>query len=193
MQLNETLTNMFADLGIDASHTNQGLQILSATDSKFLRDLKLNVSGVLNSKNLTKKEAALLALSTAVNEKNHPLIAAFTNMALKEGAAEAEVSETHACTALMNTNNVFYRFRHYMHDVEYYNNQPAGLRAGIMMNPVLGKEFFEVMSLAVSTLNNCERCITSHESTVKQHGTTEARIYDAVRLVSVIKSLCIVI
>jgi lipoyl-dependent peroxiredoxin subunit D len=39
---------------------------------------------------------------------------------------------------LMNTNNVFYRFRHFM-GKDFYNNQPAGIKMSIMMNPVLGK------------------------------------------------------
>jgi alkyl hydroperoxide reductase subunit D len=62
----------------------------------------------------------------------------------------------------------------------------------VMMNPVLGKEFFELMSLVISAVNGCERCVTSHENSVKQHGATEQRIYDAIRLAAVIKSLCVV-
>lgn len=191
--MNETINSIFTELGIDATHDNIGIQRLAAVDSKFLRDLKLNVATVLNSSNYTKKETALLALAIAVNEKNEVLIAAFGDRAQKEGATEAELAETHACTALMNTNNIFYRFRHYMDGVEYYNNQPAGLRMSSMMNPALGKEFFEMMSLVISAVNNCERCITSHENSVKQHGATEARIYDGVRLGAVIKSLCVII
>jgi len=48
------------------------------------------------------------------------------------------------------------------------------------------------MSLVISALNGCERCVTSHESSVKQHGAGEPRIYDAVRLAGVMKSLCLV-
>jgi lipoyl-dependent peroxiredoxin subunit D len=79
-----------------------------------------------------------------------------------------------------------------MAGVEYYEKTPAGLRMNVMMNPVLGKELFELMSLAVSAVNGCERCVTSHESSVKQHGASEAKIYDAIRLAGVIKSLCVV-
>jgi alkyl hydroperoxide reductase subunit D len=189
----ETVANFFNDLGIEASHTSIGLQKLVAVDSKFLRDLKLNVSSVLGSANMNKKEAYLLALSVAINEKHEVLINAFERLAVNEGASEAEIAETHACTSVMNVNNIFYRFRHYMAGVEYYEKQPAGLRMNVMMNPVLGKEFFELMSLAISAVNGCERCVSSHESSVKQHGATEQRIYDAIRLAAVIKSLCVVL
>ncbi|WP_276131799.1 carboxymuconolactone decarboxylase family protein [Polluticoccus soli] len=190
---NETIANMFNDLGIDPGHESINLQKLAAVDSRFLRDTKLNVSAVLGSSNMNRKETTLLAMATAVNEKNDVLTKAFEQLAIKEGASDAEIAEVHACTAIMATNNIFYRFRHYMHDVEYYNNTPAGLRASVMMNPVLGKEFFELMSLVVSALNGCERCVTSHEGSVKQHGASEPRIYDAIRLGSVIKSLCVIV
>lgn len=190
---NETITNLFSDLGIDAGHASVSLEKLAAVDSRFLRDMKLNIASVMGSANFNKKEAALLSLSVAINEKSNTLITAFENMARKEGAGDAEIAETHACTAVMNTNNIFYRFRHYMGNVEYYSNHPAGLRMSVMMNPVLGKELFELMSLVVSALNGCERCVVSHENSVKQHGASEPRIYDAMRLAGVMKSLCLIV
>lgn len=190
---NETVLNLFNDLGIDVSHVSIPLQALVVADNRFIKDLKLNVSGVLGSGNFNRKETSLLALSVAANQKHDLLMTAFENMAKKEGATDTQVAEVYACTALMNTNNIFYRFRHYMDGSEYYNNQPAGLRMSSMMNPVLGKEFFELMSLVISAVNGCERCVVSHENSVKQHGATEQRIYDSIRLGAVIKSLCVIL
>ncbi|HXS35824.1 MAG TPA: carboxymuconolactone decarboxylase family protein [Flavipsychrobacter sp.] len=190
---NETATNLLNDYGIDPNHNSINLLRLSVADSRYLKDLKLNVSSVLGNSNMTRKEALLLALSVAINEKNVTLIEAFEDMARKEGASEAEIGETFACTSLMNANNVFYRFRHFMDGIDYYNNQPAGLRMSIMMNPVMGKGLFELMSLVISAVNGCQRCVTSHEHSVKEQGASEARIFDAIRLASVIKSLCVVI
>jgi alkyl hydroperoxide reductase subunit D len=190
---NESIVEFFGSLGISPSHSSPSLERLASVDSRYLRDLKLNVATVLNSKNISKKDALLLALSIAVNEKNETLIAAFEAMALNEGSTEAELAEVHACASLMSANNVFYRFKHYMDGVEYYGTTPAGLRMSIMMNPVIGKELFELISLAVSAVNGCERCVTSHERSVKEHGGTEARIYEAVRLAAVIRSLSVVI
>lgn len=182
---------MFADLAVSSDFTSPSLQALTSVNNRYLRDLKLNVAGVLNSQHISRKHAILLALATVINQKHEVLIAAFTTLAEKEGATPDEIAEVHGCVSLMSLNNVFYRFRHYMHGNEYYNKTPAGLRMSIMMNPVLGKEFFELLSLMLSALNGCERCVTSHEHSVKEHGATEARIYDAIRLTSVIKSLCI--
>ncbi|MBA3829374.1 MAG: carboxymuconolactone decarboxylase family protein [Taibaiella sp.] len=190
---NETVNNLLSDLGADNNFESAGLNAMSAADSRYLKDLKLNVSAVLGSTNFTKKEAYMLALAVAANEKHTVLINAFEQKARAEGANDTELAEVHACTSLMNANNVLYRFRHYMEGAEYYNNQPAHLRMSIMMNPVIGKGLFELISLVVSAVNGCQRCVTSHEQSVKQHGASEPRIYDSIRLGAVIKSLCIAV
>ena len=64
---NETIAGLLQDLGIDAAYTSQSLNSLAAVNSRYLRDLKLNVSGTISSGNLSRKEAYLLALAVAVN------------------------------------------------------------------------------------------------------------------------------
>jgi len=189
--LNDTAQSLLSNLGIDTTADFPVLEQLG--DNRYLRDLKINVSNVLNnSQNLTRKEALLLALSVAANEKLQLLIDAFTKAAEAEGATAAELSETLACTSLLSTNNVYYRFRHFM-DKEYYTTAQAGIRMSIMMTPVLGKEFFELMSLVVSAVNGCEMCVRSHEESVLKHGASEARVLDAIRLGAVIKGLITVL
>jgi lipoyl-dependent peroxiredoxin subunit D len=102
------------------------------------------------------------------------------------------LAEVVSCTSLLNANNVYYRFRHFMHE-EFYNNAQAGIRMSIMANPLLGKEFFELVSLAVSALNGCELCVTSHEKTLVGQGSSKQRIHDAIRLTAVIKSLAVLL
>ncbi|MCK8494441.1 carboxymuconolactone decarboxylase family protein [Spirosoma sp. RP8] len=186
---NETVTSLLGLVGLEPSGEHPVLEAVAQTDHRYLRDLKINVGNVLNSsQTLTKKEARLLALSIAVNEKYQPLIDSLTAAAKQEGASDNEISETIACTSLLSTNNVFYRFRHFV-GKDYYQQTQPGIRMSIMMNPVLGKEFFELMSLAVSAVNGCELCVKSHEESVLKHGATEARVFDAVRLAAVIKGL----
>lgn len=184
---NETVTSLLNLVGLNTESEHPALEALAQTEHRYLRDLKINVGNVLNSsQHLTKKEALLLALSVAVNEKYQPLIDSLTAAAKQEGATDVEISETIACTSLLSTNNVFYRFRHFV-SKDYYQQTQPGIRMSIMMNPALGKEFFELMSLAVSAVNGCELCVRSHEESVLKHGASEARVFDAIRLASVIK------
>ena len=190
---NETFSNLLNDLQLNDYTPSANAEALLSVEHRYIKDLKINVGNVINNTQyLNKKEALLLALAVAINEKFDLLKESFTQLAQKEGATDAELAEVTACTSLMNANNIFYRFRHFVNK-EFYSTQPAGIKMSIMMNPVLGKEFFELLSLVISAVNGCEMCVTSHEQSVLQHGSSEARVYEAVKLGAVIKSLITVL
>jgi len=190
---NETLQNLLGELNIPGYEPSASVLALVAGESRYIKDLKINVGNVLNnSQYLNRKEAVLLALAVAVNERFVLLQESFTGMAREAGATDAEIAEIVACTSLMNTNNVFYRFRHFMKK-EFYDNQPAGIKMSVMASPVLGKEFFELVSLVISSINGCEMCVSSHERSVLQHGSSEARVMEGVKLGAVLKGLIAVL
>lgn len=184
----DTAQQLLQVVGINTQDAPAKLQALAATDARYLKDLKINVTNVLEAASLQKKEAYLLGLSVAINEKIPVLQHGLEQLALAAGATDKEIADVVSCTSLMNANNVYYRFRHFVNK-EVYTSAPAGIRMSIMANPVIGKEFFELVSLVVSALNGCEMCVTSHEEALLKHGTSEQRIMDAVRLGAVIKSL----
>lgn len=182
---NETLAGLLELLALTES--SPALNALAVTENRYLRDLKVNLGNALAYSTLSKKESYLLALAVAVNEKSQALVDAFTKLASDAGASQEEIAETFACVSLLNANNVFYRFRHFTKK-EFYQNTPAGIKMSIMMNPVLGKEFFELMSLMVSALNGCEMCVNAHEASVMKLGSGEQRIYDTIRLSAIVRS-----
>ena len=186
--MKETAIELLELIGVPQTAVLPQLETLIQADAKYVRDLKVNVGNVLVSEHISIKETALLALSVASNAKNQVLIDGFTRVSKQQEATEAEIAEAIACASLLASNNVFYRFRHFM-GKESYNNQPGKIRMNIMMKPVLGKEFFELMSLVISAVNGCELCVTSHEASLITLGTTEQRVWDAVRLGAVITSL----
>ena len=190
---NETFVNLLNELQITDYTPSANAVALIDVDARYIKDLKINVGNVLNNAQyLDKKEALLLALGVAINEKFDLLKESFTKMAKEAGSTDAEMAEVVACTSLMNTNNVFYRFRHFLHK-DFYSNQPAGIKMSIMLNPVLGKAFFELLSLVISSINGCEMCVTSHEASVLQHGYSESKIFEAVKLGAIIKGLITVL
>ena len=190
---NETFTNLLKDLQIPGYSPSATAQQLLQVESKYIKDLKINVSNVLNNTQyLNKKEVLLLAYAVAVNEKFDLLKDTFQAQAQEAGATDAELAEIVSCTSLMTANNIFYRFRHFMQK-DFYTNTPAGIKMSIMVNPVLGKEFFELVSLVISSINGCEMCVTSHEQSILQHGGSESRILEGVKLGAIIKSLITVL
>jgi alkyl hydroperoxide reductase subunit D len=186
--LNETLKDLLLDLGLEENYNNPSLEMLLAGDSKYLRDLRMNVKGFWKSKDLSEKEAHLISAAIANNANNNCLEKVFSAKAEIAGATKAEIADSIACASLLTINNVMYRFRHFM-GKESYEQMRAGLRMNIMLNPVLGKEFFELVSLCVSAVNGCEQCVKSHEASLIALGTTELRIFEAIKLSSVISSL----
>jgi alkyl hydroperoxide reductase subunit D len=184
---NETLRNLYVELGIE-NYESDSLNQLAKLDARYLKDLKINVSNALKASTLSRKEALLIALAISHNEKKNVLIEGLTSKALVEGVEDGELGEMIACVSLMNTNNVYYRFKHFAKK-EYYENALAGIKMSIMANPILGKEFFELLSLVVSAINGCELCVNSHEASVRQHGASEARVLEAIRLGAVMKGL----
>jgi lipoyl-dependent peroxiredoxin subunit D len=159
--------------------------MLEEGQSKYLRDFKLNFNGILTSDHLSPKEVALMGLCIAVNNNNAPLTSFFKQLALKEGATQEEIAEAVSVASLLSANNVLYRFRHFTQK-EAYQKMSAKMRMQIMMKPVTGKPFFELMSLAVSAVNGCEQCVNSHEDSLIKLDVKEEKIWDAVRIATVV-------
>ncbi len=175
-------------LKLQESDSTLALESVNAANSRYFRDLKLNIKGTLQSTYLSEKETALLALAIAANEHSSLLLRSFRNHSQEAGAPPEEIAEAIACTSILSANNVLYRFRHFMQN-DKYQQLPARLRMNVMSNPVMGKEFFELISLAVSAVNGCETCVRAHESSLRALGCSHERIFDAIRLASVVVSL----
>jgi alkyl hydroperoxide reductase subunit D len=183
----ESTQELLEFLKVDKGYRSDSLDLLEGGKSRYVADLKLNFKSSLESEHLSKKEVALLGVALAVNAGNSLLKAFFVQSASAESASEAEIAEAVGCASLLSANNVLYRFRHFVNK-EKYNEIPARIKMNIMARPVTGKEFFELMSLAVSAVNGCEMCVKSHEHSVVELGSKEERIFEAVRLAAIITS-----
>lgn len=181
----EVIQEVLAIVGLDADYRNESLNLLEKGNSRYVRDLKLNFTSTLTSSYLSEQECALVALSIAVNNNNAVLTNFLEKHALEKGATAEEIAEAAGCASLLALNNVFYRFRHFT-GKEKYTQIPARIRMQLMSSPVTGKEFFELMSIAVSAVNGCEMCVNAHEKSILALGSSEERVFDAVRIASII-------
>ncbi|MBC8044608.1 MAG: alkylhydroperoxidase, partial [Rhizobacter sp.] len=168
----ETRKDFLTDLGLPEANYS-GLEAFVKGDHKYIRDLRVNLKTTLDSPNLGgKKNAYMIALAVAVNEKSAPLVNSFAALAQKEGATEAEIAEIHACVSLLASLNVFYRFKHFAEN-KHYDTLQAGIKMTIMARPVLGKLFFETVALVVSAVNGCEICVNNHEKSIRSEGGSQ--------------------
>src|SRR5690349_9512893 len=81
------------ELGLAPDHNGVGLDLLGEVESRYVRDLKLNLKAVLKSEHIDAKGTALLALCIAANQGNDALMGHFRPLAAEHGATPEETAE----------------------------------------------------------------------------------------------------
>ncbi len=156
----------------------------------YARDLRLNLSSVLTPQGapgLSEAQLWMTALASAIASRNAELARAIEAAATgKLEPVQAEAAR--AAAAIMGMNNVYYRFLHLVEDDEYAK-LPARLRMNVIGSPGIDKADFELMSLAVSAVNGCGKCVSSHERILRQHNLGREAVQSAVRIASVIHAV----
>lgn len=165
------------------------LETLRDRIPELARDIRLNLGAVLAPGVLTPAQAWGVAVATAAGARNADLLQAVTADA-RAAAGEAVVEDGLAAAALMAMNNVYYRFRHVI-DKESYGQKPARLRMTRLAKPATNRVDFELFSLAVSAVNDCEACVRAHEHAVIEGGLGEDHVHEAVRIAAVVHAAAV--
>jgi lipoyl-dependent peroxiredoxin subunit D len=156
----------------------------------YARDLKLNLGSVLapaGAPGLSEQQIWAVALASAIASRNVPFA---RNIELLAAAHldEPWLNAARAAAAIMGMNNIYYRFLHLVEDAEY-SQMPARLRMNVIGNPGIGKADFELLSLAVSAINGCGKCVVSHERVLRQHEVSREAIQSAIRIAATIHAV----
>jgi lipoyl-dependent peroxiredoxin subunit D len=157
------------------------LELLRESLPEVARDIKLNLSSVLQAGPLTDAQKFGVAIASAHAAKNPRLASALSQDARTAGVTDGVIEDAVAAAVLMAMNNVYYRFRHQI-GRETYSQRPARLRMNRLVTVKGTKADFELMCLAVSAINGCEACVRAHEKTVLEAGLSEDQVHDAVRV-----------
>jgi lipoyl-dependent peroxiredoxin subunit D len=166
------------------------LKELAETLPDYAKDLRLNLSSILNDQTLGDERKNGLLLACAHGSGYRPLVAAAE--AELAGKLDAKVADAaRGAAAIMAMNNVYYRFVHLVANPEY-GTMPAKLRMNLIASHGIAKEDFELFSIAVSAMNGCGMCIESHERVLLQHGVKPETIQSAVRIGAVLKAVATV-
>ena len=156
----------------------------------YAKDLRLNLSSILNDQTLGAERRDGLLLACAHGSGYKPLVeAAEADLSGKLGEKVANAAR--GAAALMAMNNVYYRFVHLVANPEY-GSMPAKLRMNLIGSHGIAKEDFELFSIAVSAQNGCGMCMESHERVLLQHGVKPDTIQSAVRIAAVMKAIATV-
>lgn len=156
------------------------------------KDLRLNLSSVLNPEGapgLSGEQILATALSCAIAARN-PTLLREIEAAVEDELDEARFNAARAAAAIMGMNNIYYRFMHLV-DNDEYRKLPAKLRMNVIGNPGVDKTEFELYCLAVSAINGCGACVSSHEKVVRKGGIGAEGVQSAVRIASVIHGVAV--
>ena len=165
------------------------LETIRAEIPEVTKDLRLNLSMVLDSGTLATPERWGVAIAVALASRSRRLAEALVASRPEEVTTKT-VEDAVAAAALMSMTNLFYRFHHLVGKPSYAQKSTR-LRMRRIAPPATTSAAFELFSLAVSAVNACEICVRSHEATLLEHGTTEDQIHDAVRIASVVHGVAV--
>ena len=157
---------------------------------EYARDLRLNIASVLTPQGapgLSEPQLWMTALATAIASRNAEL-ARLIEAEATARLQPVEIEAARAAAAIMGMNNVYYRFLHLVEDEEYAR-LPARLRMNVIGSPGIARADFELVSLAVSAVNGCGKCVLAHERVLRQHEVSREAVQSAVRVASVIHAV----
>ncbi len=155
----------------------------------YAKDIRLNLETVFSEEGtagLTAEQIRSIALACAYATKSRKLSEALLNDP-EFSMQPISVEAAKAAATIMAMNNVYYRFTHLVEDEELAK-LPAKLRMNVIGKPGVAKVDFELMSLAVSAINGCGKCMKSHVQELKKAALDPIAIQTAVRIASVMNA-----
>ena len=166
------------------------IENLKSRVGDYAKDISLNLDMVLSESgapDLTQQQISAIALASAYATKNADVIdAVLTDTAVSLDDATKRAAK--AAATIMAMNNVYYRYIHAVNDDEM-RKLPAKLRMNIIGNPGIAKLDFELMSLAVSSINGCGMCMEAHTHEVTRSGLSKTGVQSTIRIAAVINAL----
>ncbi len=166
------------------------LKLLLDQAPEVARDLRMNLTAVLEADSLTPAQRWGVAVASAHAAGAPALAHALVEGARAAGVGEPALEDARAAAAIMAMNTVYYRFRHMIGKTSY-GEKPARLRMNRIVKPSSNRTDFELFCLVVSAIKGCESCVRSHEHVVVEAGLSEDQVLEAVRLGSVVNAAAV--
>jgi len=155
------------------------------TDSIIVKDLRINLTKLLSREEFDQDLYYLVVLVAAKKLKYHEL---YEQALIKlKHLDEKKIQEAELSIGIVSMLNSYYKAKNLLS--ESHELGPAELRMQSLFNPVLGKKYFEAISLAISILNYCPYCIKAHTTECLKQGLTITEVHDIIRLSCVISGL----
>jgi alkyl hydroperoxide reductase subunit D len=157
---------------------------------EYAKDIKLNLGSLAAEVSLNTQQRAGTFIASALASRNAEVIREITAEFGPLLSPEA-LNAAKAAAAIMGMNNIYYRFVHLVGGD--YERLPARLRMNVIGRPGVEKVVFELWSLAISAINGCGMCLTSHEKMVREGGLSQEQVQAAVRIAAVVHAVAAIL
>ncbi|WP_067779361.1 carboxymuconolactone decarboxylase family protein [Actinomyces vulturis] len=153
----------------------------------WAKDLSLNLSTLTRSSSLNEQQQWGCFVAAAAATRNETVLIQIIEEARTHMSEEA-INAALGAASIMGMNNVAYRARHFFGSA--YDNERMGLRMNIIgTSGGVDKADFELWSLAVSSMNGCEKCVVAHEATVREAGLSQEQVWEAIRIAATLQGV----
>jgi alkyl hydroperoxide reductase subunit D len=166
------------------------IEALKARIPDYAKDIRLNLGTQAAEPSLSVQQRAGCFIAVALAARNAEVTAAIVAEFAPQLSPEA-LQAAKSAAAIMGMNNIYYRFTHLVGGD--YPNLPAKLRMSVIGRPGVEKADFELWCLAVSAINGCGACMSSHEHVVREAGLTQEQVQSAARIASVVHAVAAVL
>lgn len=153
---------------------------------EYAKDLKLNLSSLTRSKELSEQQLWGSMLAAAAATRNAQVFKEIREEAAGHLSEEA-MNAASMSASIMGMNNVAYRAQEFLPDE--YATIRMGLRQNGMAKPGVEKVDFELWNIAVSVINGCGKCTAAHEHTVREEGLKESQVWEAVKVAATLQGI----
>jgi len=166
------------------------IEALKERIPEYAKDVKLNLGSLANETVLNTQQLAGTFIASALASRNAEVTRAIMAEFAPKLSPEA-LTAAKASASIMAMNNIYYRFVHLVGGD--YERLPARLRMNVIGKPGIEKVDFELWSLAVSAVNGCGMCLTSHEKVVREGGMSQEQVQAAVRIAAVLHAVAAIL
>lgn len=157
---------------------------------EYAKDLKLNLSSLTRSTELTEQQLWGTFVAAAAATKNEVVFAEVSEEA-KTHLSDAAFNAALAAASIMGMNNIAYRAKGFLG--ADYAQQQMGLRMNIINSHGIEGLDFELFAIAVSAINGCEHCTIAHEKKVRGEGATQAAVWETVKIAATLAGVAQVV
>lgn len=155
---------------------------------EYAKDVKLTLSGAMQSETLTPVQRSAVALAAAISCE-HKYLSEFVDSSDLDDISK---NGAFAAAAVMGMTNIWYSYVKMSKDAELANEKPMIRMNAYQNHGGVDAFLFEMCALASSIIGKCENCISSHVAELRKQGISSAQLRDIGRIAAAVKASALV-